>query len=206
MERFSLSRTMMAGVLASAMALGAAPALADNDRGWRGQDRNQQFHDGRDNRRDWQQRRQQERRADARQDRRQQQQAYRAGFRDGRQVAVRGNNRGPVYGNNGWNNGGWNNGPAYSRPVVVQQRPGYGYGYPVSSAGWQQGRDYWYDNGRYYCRRADGTTGAVVGAVAGGTLGNILAGQGDKTLGSIIGGTLGAIVGKEISRGNARCR
>ena len=204
MLQFSLSRTMIAGILAGAMCLGAVPAMADNDRGWRGQDRGQQWRDGRNQRQDWQQRRQQERRADARQDRRQQQRAYREGYRDGRQVAPRGGYRAPVYANNGWNNGGWNTGPVYSRPVVVQQRPGYGY--PVSSAGWQQGRDYWYDNGRYYCRRSDGTTGAVVGAVAGGTLGNILAGQGDKTLGSIIGGTLGAIIGKEISRGNARCR
>ena len=32
-----------------------------------------------------------------------------------------------------------------------------------------RGRD-----GRYYCRRSDGTTGLVVGAIAGGVLGNII--------------------------------
>ena len=33
-----------------------------------------------------------------------------------------------------------------------------------------RGRD-----GRYYCRRSDGSTGLIVGAIAGGVLGNIIA-------------------------------
>jgi uncharacterized protein YcfJ len=45
-----------------------------------------------------------------------------------------------------------------------------------------------------------------VGALAGGTLGNVIAGEGDKRLGSVIGGTLGAVLGNEIARGDARCR
>lgn len=192
-----LVRTSMSGLMTAALAsglmLGAAPAAAHDDRGWHRDERQQQWRDGRGERREW----------------RQERRAYRQGFRDGRQQARRApvvRNSGRNHGwNNGWNNGGWQAPPVHGRPVVVQQAPVYG-GYPVSSAGWQQGRDYWFDNGRYYCRRPDGTVGLVVGAVAGGTLGNILAGQGDKTLGSLIGGTLGAIVGKEIARGNARCR
>ena len=34
----------------------------------------------------------------------------------------------------------------------------------------------------------------------------MIAKQGDKTLGSVIGGTLGAVLGNEIAKGNARCR
>jgi uncharacterized protein YcfJ len=56
------------------------------------------------------------------------------------------------------------------------------------------------------CRRQDGTTGLVVGALAGGTLGNVIAREGDKRLGSVIGGTLGAVLGNELARGNVRCR
>lgn len=63
-----------------------------------------------------------------------------------------------------------------------------------------RGRD-----GRTYCRRNDGTTGVVIGAIAGGTLGNIIAGDGQRRLGSILGGSIGAIVGREIDRGNVRC-
>ena len=37
-------------------------------------------------------------------------------------------------------------------------------------------------DGRYYCRRSDGTAGLVVGGIAGGVLGNIIAPGGSKTL------------------------
>lgn len=62
-----------------------------------------------------------------------------------------------------------------------------------------------YDN-RYYCRRSDGTTGLIVGGLAGGTLGNVIAPGGSKLLGSIIGGTLGAVLGQSADRGRVVCR
>jgi hypothetical protein len=58
---------------------------------------------------------------------------------------------------------------------------------------------------RYYCRRSDGTTGLIVGALAGGTLGNVIAPNGSKTVGSLIGGSLGAVIGKELDDG-IECR
>ena len=61
-------------------------------------------------------------------------------------------------------------------------------------------------DGRYYCRRSDGTTGLIVGGVAGGLLGNIIAPGGSETLGTIIGAAAGAAIGREVERGNARCR
>ncbi|MDP4575580.1 glycine zipper 2TM domain-containing protein [Qipengyuania sp. G39] len=69
-----------------------------------------------------------------------------------------------------------------------------------SSRMWR-GRD-----GRYYCRRDNGTTGLVIGAGVGALAGHELAGRGDRTLGAILGGALGAIVGREIDRGSLRCR
>ena len=67
--------------------------------------------------------------------------------------------------------------------------------------------DYIYrgSDNRYYCRRSDGTTGLIVGALAGGTLGNVIAPNGSKTVGSLIGGSLGAILGKELDDG-IECR
>ncbi|MBC7506659.1 MAG: hypothetical protein H7267_13190 [Sandarakinorhabdus sp.] len=59
---------------------------------------------------------------------------------------------------------------------------------------------------RYYCRRNDGTTGLIVGALGGGVLGNVIAPGGSKTLGSIIGGGLGAVLGHSIGQGNVTCR
>lgn len=62
------------------------------------------------------------------------------------------------------------------------------------------------DNGRYYCRREDGTTGLLIGAAVGGLIGNEVAGRGDRTLGVILGAAGGAILGRSIDRSNARCR
>ncbi len=62
------------------------------------------------------------------------------------------------------------------------------------------------NDGRYYCRRHDGTTGLIVGALAGGILGDIIAPGGSKRLGTIIGAGGGAIAGNAIDKGSARCR
>ena len=58
-------------------------------------------------------------------------------------------------------------------------------------------------DGRYYCRRSDGTTGLVVGALAGGLLGAAIGGN---TLGALVGAGGGALLGQSVDRGNYRCR
>ncbi len=64
-----------------------------------------------------------------------------------------------------------------------------------------RGRD-----GRYYCRKENGTTGLLIGAGVGALAGNELAGRGDRTLGAILGAAGGAILGRAIDRSNSRCR
>lgn len=61
------------------------------------------------------------------------------------------------------------------------------------------------ESGNYYCRKPDGTTGLIVGGVAGGVLGNIIAPGGSKTLGTILGAAGGALAGRAIDRNNIRC-
>jgi hypothetical protein len=61
-------------------------------------------------------------------------------------------------------------------------------------------------NGNYYCRRNDGTTGLLIGGVAGGVLGNIIAPGGSELLGTVLGAAGGAVLGKSIDRKNVRCR
>ena len=66
-----------------------------------------------------------------------------------------------------------------------------------------RGRD-----GRYYCRRSDGSTGLIIGGLAGAGAGALIA-QGDSSLlGALIGGVGGAAVGAAVdsSRTNVRCR
>jgi hypothetical protein len=57
---------------------------------------------------------------------------------------------------------------------------------------------------RYYCRRSDGTTGLIVGGLAGGTLGAAIAPGDSRALGAILGGLGGAVIGQSVDRGNQR--
>lgn len=64
----------------------------------------------------------------------------------------------------------------------------------------EMGRDdrvYRGHDGRYYCRRSNGTTGLVIGAVGGGVLGNALGGG---TLGTLLGAGGGALLGKHLDQ------
>ncbi len=62
------------------------------------------------------------------------------------------------------------------------------------------------NDGRYYCKRKNGTTGLIIGAAAGALLGRELDGGRSRTLGTILGGAGGALLGREIDRGGVRCR
>jgi hypothetical protein len=91
----------------------------------------------------------------------------------------------------------------YYRPDYRQQ---VYYGEPI----YNNTRTWRGDDGRYYCRKNDGTTGLIVGGVAGALLGREVAGRyGDRTAGAIIGAAGGALIGRAIDRGgsnNGYCR
>ncbi len=59
---------------------------------------------------------------------------------------------------------------------------------------------------RYYCRRSDGTTGLVIGAIGGGVLGGAIASGGSNTLGVVLGALGGGALGRSIDRNNVTCR
>ena len=65
-------------------------------------------------------------------------------------------------------------------------------------------------DGRYYCKRNDGTTGLVVGAAAGGIFGNVIDGGHSRTAGTLIGAAVGALAGRSIDQSSTnnsiRCR
>ena len=54
-------------------------------------------------------------------------------------------------------------------------------------------------------KRSSGTTGAVVGGIAGAVLGSQVAGRGARTEGAVIGGVGGAVVGNQIGRHSVKC-
>lgn len=61
-------------------------------------------------------------------------------------------------------------------------------------------------DGRYYCRRSDGTTGLIVGAAVGGMVGRSLDDGRDRTLGTVLGMVGGGLLGRSVDRGDLRCR
>ncbi|MCT8001802.1 glycine zipper 2TM domain-containing protein [Sphingomonas sanguinis] len=79
---------------------------------------------------------------------------------------------------------GYNRGPRYDRGYY--DRRGYDRGY--------------YNRGPQRCN--NGTTGTIVGAIAGGLLGRTIDTRGDRTLGTILGGGAGALAGHAIEKSN----
>lgn len=67
----------------------------------------------------------------------------------------------------------------------------------------------WRDSqGRYRCRRSNGTTGLIIGAAGGALVGRAIDTHGERTTGTIVGAVAGALVGREVqrSRSSRRCR
>ena len=93
----------------------------------------------------------------------------------------------------------YNSGRTYRQNYYAPQQAYYGQPVHRNTRVWRDRRD-----GRYYCRKDDGTTGLLIGGAAGALLGREIAG--DRTLGAILGAAGGALLGREIDRGGSRCR
>lgn len=131
------------------------------------------------------------------------------------EAAQRRNRRGGGYNNGGYNNGGYNNDPRYNGPNDSQYSTDYDASrYYRDDPRYQErqlsANDQVYrgSDGRYYCKRSDGTTGLIIGAAAGGIAGNVIDGGRNRVAGTLIGGALGAILGKKADQANSdyRCR
>ncbi len=60
-----------------------------------------------------------------------------------------------------------------------------------------------YYNRRQDCRRSNGTTGTIAGAVGGGVIGNVLGGG---TLGTLAGAGGGALLGRQLDKNHDRAQ
>jgi uncharacterized protein YcfJ len=90
--------------------------------------------------------------------------------------------------------------PAEARDRTYDERGRYIEPRRVSAGEVWQGRD-----GRYYCRRGNGTTGLVIGAAGGALLGREIDGGRNRATGTILGAAAGALLGREVQR-SMRCR
>lgn len=111
----------------------------------------------------------------------------------------------------------YNNDPRYQQNRYADDRDENGYDaarYYRNDPRYQErvlgpdDRVYRGNDGQYYCKRNDGTTGLIVGAISGGVLGNAIDGGHSRAAGTLLGGALGAIVGKSIDQNSQpiRCR
>jgi outer membrane lipoprotein SlyB len=72
--------------------------------------------------------------------------------------------------------------------------------------GYYNGRVWRDRQGRYRCRRSNGTTGLLIGGAAGALAGRAIDTRGERTTGTVVGAVAGALVGREIQRSNSRRR
>lgn len=82
---------------------------------------------------------------------------------------------------------------------------------PTVSLAHDNGRYYqgrmWQDNqGRWRCKRPNGTTGLIVGAAGGALIGRAIDTRGERATGTILGAAAGALIGREVERSRVRCR
>lgn len=64
------------------------------------------------------------------------------------------------------------------------------------------------EDGRYYCRKSNGTVGLLVGGAAGALVGRAIDTRGSRATGTIVGAAAGALLGRHVQRnsGSRRCR
>jgi hypothetical protein len=127
--------------------------------------------------------------------------------------AARNNNNGrPGYPQQGYNNGQYQNNSQYNDERVetdyepsryYRDDPRYQERVLASDDRVYRGND-----GRYYCKRSDGTTGLIIGAAGGGILGNVIDGGRSRTVGTLIGAALGGLAGRAVEQNQqqVRCR
>ncbi|WP_294292324.1 glycine zipper 2TM domain-containing protein [uncultured Sphingomonas sp.] len=187
-------RTAILAIAAAATGVTALPAAAQQSPREAQRDYNREVRDAqRDYRRDI-------RDADSRRDIREARREYNREVRDARQDYRRDVRDWRQYRNYDWNRYERGQGRYYADRYYRDGRS-----YQVRRLGRNDRIYRGYDN-RYYCRRSDGTTGLIIGGVAGGFLGNALDRGGSGLLGTLLGAGGGAVLGREIERGNVRCR
>jgi Glycine zipper 2TM domain len=80
------------------------------------------------------------------------------------------------------------------------------FGYQGFDSRYDQGPREWRgDDGRYYCRRSDGTVGMIIGGAGGALLGRAIDTDGSRATGTILGLAAGALLGREIAK-KRQCR
>ncbi len=123
--------------------------------------------------------------------------------------SARANTRNNSYNNNSGGGTAYNNGYDDETNYDASRYYRDGTRYPERTLA-NEDKVYRGNDGRYYCKRNDGTTGLIVGALGGGILGNVIDGGRSRTVGTILGALAGGVAGRAVERGqdsnSIRCR
>ena len=76
----------------------------------------------------------------------------------------------------------------------------------IAHDGYYKGKVWRDSNGRYRCKRPNGTTGLIVGAAGGALIGRAIDTKGERATGTILGAAAGALVGRQVDRSRVKCR
>jgi hypothetical protein len=83
--------------------------------------------------------------------------------------------------------------PAIETPVVAKGK-------------YYHGKVWRGSDGRLRCKRANGTTGLIIGAAGGALVGRAIDTRGKRATGTILGAAAGALLGRSVERSRMRCR
>lgn len=110
-------------------------------------------------------------------------------------------------------------GPEHAAPAVrhLASPPPADAGAPHGGADYRDSRYDDRDGGANYnvpsgyegyarCLKSQGVTGAAIGAMLGGVVGNGIAGRGNRTGGTLIGAGIGGLLGLAVEKANNKCR
>lgn len=77
---------------------------------------------------------------------------------------------------------------------------------PAEARGAYDGKVWRDSQGRLRCKRADGTTGLIVGAAGGALIGRAIDTKGERATGTILAAAAGALIGRSLDRNRMRCK
>ena len=80
-----------------------------------------------------------------------------------------------------------------------------GYHRHRAHSNYYQGRMWQDSQGRWRCKRSNGTTGLIIGAAGGALVGRAIDTHGERATGTILGAAAGALVGRQIQRSTVHC-
>ena len=87
---------------------------------------------------------------------------------------------------------------AVALPTAVPLTPA------MAGDGYYRGKSWRGSDGRYRCKKPDGTVGLLIGGAAGALAGRAIDTRGERTTGTVLGAAAGALLGRHVERNSGK--